>query len=1138
MRNPKLDSLLQAVADETLAAAVFGPGDGTAGAEAGARMDRGRVQVEIAVRPENADRAVRAVEGVGGEVTGRGFGDTALQAWLAPESLEAVAADTSVLYVRRPVEARPLESIAAGSVDSEGLDAMNAAAWHAAGMRGGGIRVGIIDGGFLGYRPLASSELSRVVAARSFVDGIGSNDVEGDDAHGTACAEIVQDVAPDAELFLARVNTPIDFEEALQWLRDDEGVDVISTSISYFNEGPGDGTGRLPDLVATSRAAGVLWATSAGNYRESHWGGPFVDRDKDGFHDFILDGFVNCVGPEGECFIGRAGEEITAFLRWSDWAAVDQDLDLYVVRWNGLFWENAGFGGDSSQSGQPGQTPVEVVSGVTYGSATRYGLAVERFSGSRAVDFDVTLPGLALRQQVGARSLSSPADADAAVTVAALDVDPPYPQEPYSSEGPTNGPGGQAAGGRRKPDIAAFANVSTVAAGAHGFNGTSAATPHVAGATALVRGLYPEWTVDQVEQFLLGRAVDMGPSGADNRFGSGRLYLGAPPAPPTPTRTATALRTSTPQPTTTSTVTPSAPPPSATRTLTASRRPTDLPTPIFTLTQTPARTATRSVTASTTPTPTHSRTPPATPTSGPCYGDCNVDGRLSIDEVLTMVNQALGALPLDRCASADADGDGAVEIDEVLRAINATLFGCVAAATATPTLAAPSPTAPSTAGTPPPPSTTATVGPSLPRDNTRTATQTRTRTATATPTGSGVSTSEARISIGNAVGVPGSQVTIAVSLDPRDHAVAFTRNDIQLEDLSPVRIARIPGGGANCAVNPGLGAGVTGLFQCLFISGDDCRRVRAVISRSNGPLLPGGLLYTCTAVINANASQGRYPVVALAVDARDASNQQVAAIGNDGAVDVVSEIPPSPTPSVTRTPSPPLAVTPTVVPSSMKRVYWVAPGELLGTAEETGTGMFTSGLTGTNAANSFSPGPINLRLGMPDESGIASLTLSSDAYIEISIVDGSRLCFAMKTEGSEGSIDCDGGTAYDTVSFQPGGDVGFPFSVTTGLGQPAGPGNGELLVQVDYQLVAAGDTAPCTEIIYTNPRQIFPFTTTNATSQKGEGGSKLMLTVSGEPFDCANFATPGTGGRLAAGHSTGRPPAGDVSNVFRFAEVN
>ncbi|MEO8604005.1 MAG: hypothetical protein ABI629_15625 [bacterium] len=220
-------------------------------------------------------------------------------------------------------------------------------------------------------------------------------------------------------------------------------------------------------------------------------------------------------------------------------------------------------------------------------------------------------------------------------------------------------------------------------------------------------------------------------------------------------------------------------------------------------------------------------------------------------------------------------------------------------------------------------------------------------------------------------------------------------------------------------------------------------------------------------------------------------------------------------------------------PVEVERVFTVDPGVLLADPSGTSTGLFTSGLSGPNAANSFSPGPLTLLLGVADSSGVASLRLKEDVTIDISVIDGSRLCFQMLAADSDGSIDCDGGTAYDTRGTQPAGDVGFPFAIETDLGEPAGPGNGNLLVPVLYQLLPIGDATPCADVVYTNPLQTFPFTTTKATSVKGS----LILTVSGAPFDCENFGTPGSGGQLAAPAPATQAPIGDVSNVFRFGEL-
>ena len=58
-----------------------------------------------------------------------------------------------------------------------------------------------------------------------------------------------------------------------------------------------------------------------------------------------------------------------------------------------------------------------------------------------------------------------------------------------------------------------------------------------------------------------------------------------------------------------------------------------------------------------------------------CVGDCNGDGSVTIDELLSMVNIALGN-PGSACAAGDANSDGQITIDEVLMAVNAALSGC------------------------------------------------------------------------------------------------------------------------------------------------------------------------------------------------------------------------------------------------------------------------------------------------------------------------------------------------------------------------------------------------------------------------------------------------------------------------------
>ena len=72
-----------------------------------------------------------------------------------------------------------------------------------------------------------------------------------------------------------------------------------------------------------------------------------------------------------------------------------------------------------------------------------------------------------------------------------------------------------------------------------------------------------------------------------------------------------------------------------------------------------------------TPTP----TPTAVPAT-PCPGDCSGDGMVTVDELVTCVNIALGSAAVDRCPPCDANGDGSVAVDDIIAAVNAALTGC------------------------------------------------------------------------------------------------------------------------------------------------------------------------------------------------------------------------------------------------------------------------------------------------------------------------------------------------------------------------------------------------------------------------------------------------------------------------------
>jgi subtilisin family serine protease len=258
-------------------------------------------------------------------------------------------------------------------------------------------------------------------------------------------------------------------------------------------------------------------------------------------------GYINCWGSDGlfpdTCDQTPSGIEFQIFLRWADWDADPADMidyDLFLVKWVETQSESGHYDwmvvaesmGVQSDTGEPTEQIIQYTS---TGDPTYYGVFTALWGHDQPagnfVNLDLFTPFWGtgrLRHYRTPRSLSGGmSESEDSVTVTAVDVNSPYAQETYSSEGPRNGQGGTAdPPGVNKPNIAGYANVSTQTYGPSGFPGTSSATPHVAGAAALVVGAYTNKTLVEVQQFLEWRAKDLGTSGWDTVYGHGRVHLG------------------------------------------------------------------------------------------------------------------------------------------------------------------------------------------------------------------------------------------------------------------------------------------------------------------------------------------------------------------------------------------------------------------------------------------------------------------------------------------------------------------------------------------------------------------------------------------------------------------------------------
>jgi subtilisin family serine protease len=490
-----------------------------------------KMRVEVLHDLESSE--IRAViTDLGGTVEGEVEG-VLVQALMPFDRLVALESHDGVQFVRPPLEANvpilpPSDGLATlqngGSIVGEEVSKTSADEWHGVGYTGAGVNVGIVDyfDGTLWSNAQAAGELSTPAGTFCQVDGAPCDiwTIFPGAEHGQAVAEVIHEMAPGAQLYLATVDTVTDLQAAVDYF-DTQGVDIISRSLTAKYDGPGDGTGPIATVIDNAVADGMVWFNSAGNsandgsYYGSYWRGQWADANVNDWLDF------------------QPGDELMGFgcwfingVRWSDFGAGSPtDYDVCVFDDPGA----TTLLGCSVNDQTIGAPPLELdLPCNSDGDGVDY-LAINLYDAGGETSGDVLefmTNGSPVEYWQNPYSASGPASDTASpggLSIGA--VDPPLGTDIayYSSQGPTND-GLYGGMDRIKPDISAAAGVASYTYGT--FAGTSASTPAAAGAAALIIEAGLASTPAEVKTYLLSNAtVDRGAAGPDNVFGVGELVL-------------------------------------------------------------------------------------------------------------------------------------------------------------------------------------------------------------------------------------------------------------------------------------------------------------------------------------------------------------------------------------------------------------------------------------------------------------------------------------------------------------------------------------------------------------------------------------------------------------------------------------
>ncbi len=484
------------------------------------REEEGRgVQVYVQLS-DTSESTLDGLQRIGLEVEVLNHDLKKLQAWVAVDRLDALIDMEVVEKVTVPRYA----NVHAGSVMTEGDAIIKANQLRAMGFTGSGIRVGIISDGANHWTNARSS--GNLPAAGISVYGRctpknadPSNCASKRSCNeGTAMAEIIHDIAPDAKLAVGAVSTSLEFIQRVNQLADSFKADIIVDDIGFFGE-PYFEDGDVADAVAAV-ASKVLFVSAAGNSGSIHYEKQYRQASGSRLHDFGLAEGKGSDRDHGVVVPAKTG--LLVIMQWNDpFNAASNDYDLT------LFDNNGAVGGSYGDQNGAGSDPLE---GFCYYNSSHSDqirwLVVDKYSG-QAKRLELFFLGRGAHEYNHVYgSIFGHAGLPSVLTSGAINASDSGHNSIayYSSRGPSR-VDFPSVHNRNKPDIIGIDGVKVSGAGGFSspFYGTSAAAPHVAGVAALLMSISRSANAYGVSKAIKEGAADLGGAGFDSTYGYGRL---------------------------------------------------------------------------------------------------------------------------------------------------------------------------------------------------------------------------------------------------------------------------------------------------------------------------------------------------------------------------------------------------------------------------------------------------------------------------------------------------------------------------------------------------------------------------------------------------------------------------------------